>query len=1627
MSGVIHVPCTSPTIVSHCDVGALCGPGEAAHLVLARGSVLEAYTLREEPAPSARGATAMRRAVLDGVGAAKLELVARSSLNGIIESLRIVRPINAPRDRVLLAFADAKVSVLELDSVSHSFTTVAAHAFEKLDDATACGQLHAPPMLRANASGSCAALLSYGTHLVLLPVLEVRGTGGAPSAGGLLGPASLLSPPLEALTAIAGAPLSVCADAVSAAAAAAATATASSAAGVSSAAGTSSAGAGACKRIDLGALGLVHVRDVAFVEGYAEPVLGVLCEPEQTWSGRLAFKNDTVTLACLQLCTGGTSFAPLWEVRGLPHDTTSVLPLPAPVGGLLALSDHVLLWLGHAHVYGLALNRDASCTCVPQLAACPPTMRLRLQGATASLFSRQPLRVALSLASGDLYLVRLHADGRGVNGMDLEKLATSVPACCSCVLARRYLFLGSRVADSLLLQLAEAFCDPAPRRHGRGPSAAEVPPGTQQRLLQRLLLPSPLRRRHHDPRRQSLLQTSGTAGEAFRVPRTPAEDGEGAKAEVGARASEVETTATAAMEADGALAEAPEPKVKLEPGTVAAPPVPPAKRPRLSSGGGIDFEGLELVEMAAEIEMATSEGLTEEESEALERAEDAFLYGAGGEAAAGAAGGAVGGSGRPPRGSVRAMIRDSFPSTAPLADVAPFHKAVAARGAPAAAGSEAAGWEVLLCGGRGRSGALTLLGRGIHVTSVAAFDLPPCDVLFTLPATASHSEEPAAPSCDAAAQGTASGGGGGGGEEFHQLLLLSGVFGTRVLSTGDEISEITQSTGLFLQGPTILLAPLRGGRRAVQVHAAGVRLLRGHAFVSELAAPSGRAITRASAAADWVLVLLDNGSPWLLQLSADGDSLKPPAVLSQPQLPPFVAASLYDDASTTFGGEAAEAGEAARAAAPMVVVRAASGGAACRDSIEAEALSPAPGSGSRRSLTLAPPLTAAAAAAKKSAADAAAMVAMAAATHGGVLLGGELTAKLTATLAHAGTGLAGTVSADQQLLLTAGTAPGAAAVGPDSRLRETPLPRLTAREAEAAREAAVRVAAEEAALYAPTAAEARAHDACKPPSRNAASGAAHPSTTAPPSPSQLLCVTCDAAGCVSVWALPQWNLLFSSPSAMLLGASVVHDQRPRGGRAVSSAGGAGASTPRALAVHPSGGSADNADAADGAGTRSAAAAVAAVVAVEVRFFPVRRRDSPPLLALYFEPHELLLFRAVKHAALDVGGSAGSSRGSFVSFVRVPHGVRRLLPRVTDGLAEEEAAEAAGGRALTAFEAASRLAPLGPRPSRLVPLDHFGGVDGPLDGAVLVLGETAAVLCMQRDTVWTHELLPPAGGTGLEDAIVCAAPLHNINCPHGVVLMGRGGRLHISSVRAPPRAASATRYDVAWPMTKMGLRATGHYVCHLPLAKAIVVAISVAELLPDTAPQPKNPNAPNAKADNVAVAALEGAPRYQERYELRLLDETTWATLDTYPLGEQEWVTALQLMTLQREMPNPNAPNPATLPAHLRNLPMSAERIRKPTPLLVVGTAVVLGEDSNCTGRLLLLDIDSVLEGGAGKGGGEAGEGEGEGDADEGSMRMVRRFRVAVDHEERGPILSVAQMQGKLQVRLSHSGPLLGSS
>ena len=47
----------------------------------------------------------------------------------------------------------------------------------------------------------------------------------------------------------------------------------------------------------------------------------------------------------------------------------------------------------------------------------------------------------------------------------------------------------------------------------------------------------------------------------------------------------------------------------------------------------------------------------------------------------------------------------------------------------------------------------------------------------------------------------------------------------------------------------------------------------------------------------------------------------------------------------------------------------------------------------------------------------------------------------------------------------------------------------------------------------------------------------------------------------------------------------------------------------------------------------------------------------------------------------------------------------------------------------------------------------------LEKKYLVLGEAAVVLCLQRDTVWVHDLVPPADATSRESTVVCGPNEH----------------------------------------------------------------------------------------------------------------------------------------------------------------------------------------------------------------------------------------------------------------------------
>ena len=103
---------------------------------------------------------------------------------------------------------------------------------------------------------------------------------------------------------------------------------------------------------------------------------------------------------------------------------------------------------------------------------------------------------------------------------------------------------------------------------------------------------------------------------------------------------------------------------------------------------------------------------------------------------------------------------------------------------------------------------------------------------------------------------------------------------------------------------------------------------------------------------------------------------------------------------------------------------------------------------------------------------------------------------------------------------------------------------------------------------------------------------------------------------------------------------------------------------------------------------------------------------------------------------------------------------------------------------------------------------------------------------------------------------------------------------------------------------MTLRATAHAVSVLPETRTIAVAVSTSEPLPDSSLP-----AAELEMDLGPVASLPGAARVADAYELRLFDSETWELLDSYALGEHEWVMTMRPMRLRHEFAPPAPPAP----------------------------------------------------------------------------------------------------------------------
>jgi cleavage and polyadenylation specificity factor subunit 1 len=340
----------------------------------------------------------------------RLECVAQYSLFGNIVSMQSVNLANSPRDALLLAFTDAKLSVVEYDPESHDLKTLSLHYFEEDDMKDGWTHHYHVPIVRADPENRCAVMTVFGRKLVVLPFrrensIDDTDTDIKPMSSSSYGSKA----PILASYMI------VLKDFID--------------------------------KID-------NIIDIQFLHGYYEPTLLILFEPLKTFAGRVAVRNDTCAMAAISLNLQQKVHPIIWSVSNLPFDCVKAVPIKKPLGGTLIFAVNALIYLNQSiPPYGVSLNSIAENSTNFPL---KPQEDLNVSLDCAQAAFLEDDTIVLSLKGGELFVLTLLADSmRYVRSFHFEKAAASVLTTCISVCENNFLFLGSRLGNSLLLRFTE--------------------------------------------------------------------------------------------------------------------------------------------------------------------------------------------------------------------------------------------------------------------------------------------------------------------------------------------------------------------------------------------------------------------------------------------------------------------------------------------------------------------------------------------------------------------------------------------------------------------------------------------------------------------------------------------------------------------------------------------------------------------------------------------------------------------------------------------------------------------------------------------------------------------------------------------------------------------------------------------------------------------------------------------------------------------------------------------------------------------------------------------------------------------------------------------------------------------
>ena len=426
---------TAPTAVTH-SLSIPFLSSTANNLVVAKTNLLQVFSLKSIVTSSANtpvnGLQEPGTNLKERGQTTKLTLVAQYELSGTVIALARVKILKSKSggEALLVALRDAKLSLVEWDPERYAISTISIHYYEREDvlaspwepDLSDCvNQLTVDPGSR------CAALKFGARHLAILPFHQ---SGDDLIMDDFDRESDDEKPAIDT---------SLAKD------------------DDEKSRGTPYASSFVLSLLALDPA-LTHPIHLSFLFEYREPTFGILYTQDSSSSALLQERRDKVSFAVYTLDLEQKASTTLSSVNNLPYDLHTILPLSRAIGGVLLIGNNEIIHVDQSgKTNGVAANEFAKKTTAFALSD-QSDLDMRLEGSLIKQLGWDNADLLIILNSGDLAIISFKIDGRSVSSLSIRRVNTdtsslSVPAWPSCAayIGRGRVFIGSEVADSIVL------------------------------------------------------------------------------------------------------------------------------------------------------------------------------------------------------------------------------------------------------------------------------------------------------------------------------------------------------------------------------------------------------------------------------------------------------------------------------------------------------------------------------------------------------------------------------------------------------------------------------------------------------------------------------------------------------------------------------------------------------------------------------------------------------------------------------------------------------------------------------------------------------------------------------------------------------------------------------------------------------------------------------------------------------------------------------------------------------------------------------------------------------------------------------------------------------------------------